>query len=282
MGDPAIGHQETKKAELILTSGTDAAYRLSLSCPEGWTADMPASAAVPAGSTVRIPVILTTDGAGSVLYERNILTFTAENEDGRHTLDFGIAGAAVWKVYGPFWNNCREIPEMPSWESYFPYFSDMDQVRQYHLNTFADIDREYIREDDFSAIEDQMSDTCSMLPKTVDIKTDRFHISDFIKFKGSCAVYMIRELICKEDMTVSMIIGHTAPYKLWIYGKLIDTARDCDWWTAENHHLDGVELKKGVNQVVLKAARIGDNGSFSLVFNHGTMTEHYCDFGSGI
>ena len=34
--------------------------------------------------------------------------------------------------------------------------------------------------------------------------------------------------------------------------------------------------------MVLKAARIGDNGSFSLVFNHGTMTEHYCDFGSGI
>ena len=45
---------------------------------------------------------------------------------------------------------------------------------------------------------------------------------------------------------------YTAPYKLWINGKLVGSDCRSTWWTCENRHYI-VELRKGENTVILKA-----------------------------
>ncbi len=285
MGIPAIGAGETKQIAVVLHNNTTAEQNceIELDYPESWSAVYDTSAALTGGEEKRLIVELTAACKDSLLSEKNIITVRVKPQGGcAESFAFGVAGAAVWKIYGPFWHNAGEIPEIPYWEPYGKFFDGTDALRQYHINTFADIDREYIDESDFEHIEKNESDTCTVLPKQISIYEDCFRLSDYIRYKGSYAAYLVREVVVPEDVTVCMNVGHTAPYKLWINGGLVGEEHSCDWWTGENRHYQNIKLKKGVNRVVLKATKIGDNDSFSLMFNRGLFTNHFYDFASTV
>lgn len=283
-GIPSIGIGEIKELSLCLANNTDKDIHgsLGISLPEGWEAGLASSFAVNAGEKISVPFTVSTVNCKKRFDECNKITVTADWNSTKSTYTFGITGASVWTVYGPFWNLSSTIPEIPYWEKYAKYFDHVDDLREYHISTVADINMEYVDEADLEHIEKNSSVTCSMIPKRVNLYEDSFEVSDITKYQGSCVMYMVRELISDEEKTAVINIGYSAPYKLWVNGEYVAGSDKCTWWTAENTHTDPVKLKKGKNLLVFKAARIGESGKFSIAFCDGLFTNHHYDYASGI
>ena len=283
-GKPSMGPGETKEMLLCISNNTDEKIQgvLSYEVPDGWEIGLISQISLEAHEKKFIPFVVSTLMCKERFNEDNHITFWMEINEKKINYTFGIVGATVWNVYGPFWSLHSPIPEIPYWEKYAQYFKHVDELREYHVSAFADIDKEYIDETDFERIEKNVSDTCSMIPKRVSLYEDCFHISDFICYKGSCVVYMVRELISDEERMAVIDIGHCAPYKLWLNGKYVAGSSQCGWWTVENTHTDPVKICKGRNLLVFKAARIGLNDQFSIVFNDGLFTDHHYDYASYI
>ena len=110
---------------------------------------------------------------------------------------------------------------------------------------------------------------------------DSFTVSDLFGFKGPCVAYLSRVLLCPEDMEVCVQIGHSAPFALYIGGKLIAERKICDTWTAENVHVQHVKLKAGENRMVLRLTQVNADAKYNVIFSKGpTCAEHYVCMGS--
>lgn len=287
---PAIGIGEGRKIYLEVSSHSQETVKgaLEIKLPEQWVASLTRrDLTLLPGKGERIPVLVTVPENVEILHETNLLTatFKAPNVPDT-TYDFGIIGAAVWKMYGPFWQNNLTIPPIDYWDSYYKYIEAKDEnegadkTRTYHVNARADIDREYMSEPDLGIAEGTLM-TPSLEGKRVNIYTDRFSVNDLTKLQGPCVVYLQRELYAKEDRTVGIHIGHSDAYKLWVNDVLISETKDVDWCTNENKHVVKVKLNKGINRMVFKLCRRSATAEYSLIFcEGGPCTNHYGDFSS--
>jgi hypothetical protein len=284
-GIPAVGIGDTRRIGIVFTniSSEKVSGKASLRVPEGLVVDSTSKDVTFAqGQSVRWNVDVTVPGDVPVLNEKNVFTVSLLTSDGTVTsYDFGLVGAALWQVFGPFWQNNVEMPQLKLKESYYSHISGkdkndyVDQVRTYHINTRVDIAKEYVRLDELT--DGYVSGEASIFNAYEDL----FSVNDVIGFQGPCAVYMVRRLISPEDRTLCLQIGHTDAYQLWINGNLISERDNVDWWTGENAHLHDISLAKGENTVVVKLIRRGAKADFSLIFSKGaTCAEHFCDFAS--
>ena len=106
-------------------------------------------------------------------------------------------------------------------------------------------------------------------------------MDDLFGFKGPCTAYLSRILLCPEDMTLCVQVGHSAPFALYINGEMITERKSCDTWTAENVHVQGVKLQKGENKIVLRLTRVNADAKYNLIFSKGpTCATHYVCMGS--
>jgi len=292
-GMPAIGIGDARRVSIAFANTTDEAITgmASLAVPEGWLVDESSTTVgLAANATASWDVAISVPEDIAVLQETNFLTATFAI-DGGETVDyrFGLIGAAVWQVFGPFWQNRVKMPHLELGESYYKHIPGSndeeyaDNGRAYHLNTDVDINREYMDVSGFplhSNPETQVPDAARD-GRLVNTYEDKISVNDLVGFQGPCAVYMVRRLICPEDRTLGIHIGHTDAYKLWINGKLVSERDNVDWWTAENAHILNFPLAQGENTVVVKLVRRSDKADFSLIFARGSScTEHYIDFAS--
>lgn len=283
-GVPAIGVGGTRTIKLLFENTTVGPIRgtASLSVPDGWhvtpvCADLTLDPGVnPWEVTVSVPSDI------PVLNERNLF----EAQFGEATYGFGIVGASVWEVFGPFWQNNVEMPPLKTGESYYAHIpggcgkdEHADNVRTYHLNTRVDPDREYMTLDDL--LSPKATGDAAKEGQAVCFYEDLMSISDAIGLQGPSAVYMVRRMISPEDRTLGVLVGHTDAYKLWINGELISRRDSVDWWTAENAHIHGVKINKGENTVVVEMIRRSADAKLSVLFvKSGSCSEHYYDFAS--
>ncbi|MEN6371131.1 MAG: ADP-ribosylglycohydrolase family protein [Armatimonadota bacterium] len=287
---PAIGLGDSKQILIHLENRTDKeiSVKLRAEVPSNWNANIPYSdiQLLPSGFGSFV-LDITVPSDVRTLQETNICRALFESDEvGTFSYEFGIVGAAVWQLYGPFWQNNVDMSELKPGESYYKYFppgdkdTALDQVRAYHLNARVDIDKEHMTLDELTSHKGHPVDAARE-PELVSTYEDRFSLNDLIDFQGPCAVYMVRKLISPEDRSVCIQIGHTDAYSLWINGDLISESKDVDWWTAENRHVQDVPLHKGENTIVLKLVRRGAKADFSLIFSKGgSCADHYYDFAS--
>ncbi|GGD88936.1 ADP-ribosylglycohydrolase family protein [Paenibacillus nasutitermitis] len=272
-GDPVIGWNESKMLSLLVTNGTEASVdgKIAIKVPAGWNLEISETeVAIPAGQSARIGLRLCIPDTVEQMCEKNIL----RAEFAGASLEFGLNGAQVWKVFGPFWENYAEVPRTELGEFYYSHIKGetpdrtADLVRQYHLNTkvqpdypyIADIGRIGLRQDYVVA----------------NIKEDLFELSDLIGFQGPCVVYAIRRIRLDEEREVNLLIGHSDAYTLWLNGEKISEVEHADWWTAENRHLSSIHLPKGDSEIVLKCVRRSRLAEFSLIFTEtGSFFPHH-------
>ncbi len=288
-GIPAIGIGDTNIIRIILEnrSGDAISGSASLALPDGWTADAIATTlGLDADGTAVCQVAVSVPESLRVLQETNFLTVSFAINGGE-TVEhrFGLIGAAVWQVFGPFWQNRVEMPHLELGENYYKYIPGSndqeyaDNGRAYHLNAGVDIDKEYMTLDEL--LDPKPSADAARQGRLVNTYEDKISVSDLVGYQGPCAVYMVRRLINPEDRTLGIHIGHTDAYKLWINGELVSERDNADWWTAENQHILNFMLPKGENTVVVKLVRRSDKADFSLIFARGSScTEHYTDMAS--
>ncbi len=304
-GVPAMGIGETRKIKILFDNErvSPVGIAVSLTVPDGWDVS-PTSADLlldPGVNSWEIEVTVPADIP--VLDERNMFELgfdsSAERPEtppqpspqrrGNRTLcplsvagragegfparyPFGIVGASVWEVFGPFWQNIGLISEGTKDEM-------ADVGRIYHLNTRVDPDREYMTLDEI--LGPKITGDAAKEGQVVCFGEDLMSMSDAVGFQGPCAVYMVRRMISPEDRTLGVLVGHTDAYKLWINGELISRRDDVDWWTAENAHIHGVKINKGENMIVLQMIRRSSEAKLSILFvKRGSCSEHYYDFAS--
>lgn len=280
---PAIAPGDDRRVALVFRSHSaeplhvEAAWTL----PEHWSADVQAiTFNLAPGQTYRVACVLHMDENIPIVWETNHIQVTAAVGERTYTYRFGLAGAAVWTVYGPFWSNVVDMPELGIHDKYYAHLRTEDETRQYHLNTCVHLDREYMTLEEILHGTDAGSDAARE-PQRVFTYEDKFTVEQLVGFQGPCTVYAVRRLISPETRPVRFLVGHTDAYRLWINGELVSHSDQVDWWTAENKHLPEITLRQGENTVAVQLIRRSGTAAFSLIpTTKGTCTDQYADFGS--
>ena len=283
---PSVSFGQSVPVVLHVTNTTKSEIVTSLTV-DGWGTQTAHGIGISAGASLEIPLEFSVDADARELYEKNLVHVSYTLDGTEYGYDFGLSGAAVWKVTGPIWKTDPEctteaLEKVPN---YWHLFADVqhegdsnDVVRRFHLNFAPDTDTEYVTEDELFCAPDPNG---KYVEEVFVQAEDSFTMDDLFGFKGPCTAYLSRVLLCPEDMTVCVQIGHSAPFALWINGELIAERKTCDTWTAENVHVQGIKLKKGENRVVLRLTRVNADAKYNLIFSKGpTCATHYVCMGS--
>ena len=281
-GIPAIGIGDTKTIKVLFEADMPISGRATISIPEGWQIDSAsADLDVLPGQVTPWELRITVPADIEVLRETNLFEVQFAGQSYR----FGLVGASVWQVFGPFWQNSVSVPPLNAGESYYAYIggSDKDQKadfgRLYHLNTRVDLEKEYMTLDELTGL--PTVGNAAKEARTVNFYEDLMSVNDAVGFQGPCAIYMVRRMISPEERKVGVLVGHTDAYRLWINGRLISKRDNVDWWTAENAHIHDVPILQGENTIIVELIRRTAEAKFSILFvKHGSCSEHFTDFSS--
>ena len=267
-GIPAIGVGDTRTIKVLFEADKPVSSKATISIPEGWQIDQAsadldlAPGIMPWELTISVPADI------EILHETNL--FEVRFSDIRYK--FGLVGASVWRVFGPFWENYSPTLGKDKDET-------ADNSRLYHLNTRVDLEKEYMTLEELTG--PPIIGDCSKEGRMVNFYEDLMSVNDAVGFQGPCAVYMVRRMISPEDRKVGVLVGHTDAYRLWINGTLVSKRDNVDWWTAENAHIHGVPILKGENTIIVELIRRTAEAKFSILFvKHGSCSEHFTDFSS--
>ena len=222
------------------------------------------------GESVVIGIDVSVCTNADVLHKRNIIKIKL----GDFSDTFGLMGGTVWHRYGPFLMNNQDLTNIVAPHEVYAEAvvsdgdnSQYDALRDYHLNTFADIHKEFVPEKaPFVSIEPNGSAECDF--QTIYTDEDLFALEDIQQYCGPHTDYLKTVFMCPEEREIELAVGHTAPFKLWVNGQLIGESEKNTWWTCENRHLF-VTLKKGENVFILKCAQQTHSAWYSLIPRHG-------------
>jgi hypothetical protein len=223
-----------------------------------------------------------------VISDTNTVTLKYNFKGEEKTFDFGIVGAMPWKVIGPIWRTdpiCTTEMLIEAGLKYSKIVKSVeydgnryDVTRRFHLNFAIDTDSEYMSYDDcFKALD--VNDLTTKYEEDVFYqKEDSIRFSDLCGLRGPSVVYLAREIICPEERTLNIMIGHSAPFALWINGEKCAERKSCDAFDFENVHLADVKLNKGVNKVLFRLTQVNDDAKYSLTFSRRiSCGAHYTD-----
>ena len=290
VGMPALALGESTQVLLTLKNNTGAAAALfcHLAAENGLICDKESfSCGLEAGESCVMTVTVTLPADTEIVYDTNLLTLTVESEAGENLLihRFGIAGAAPWKLTGPFWRTepiCTTEDVLKYFAEKHPYKPLMmgsaipgnrqDKTRHFHLNFATDTTTEYLPRAKWGAplTEKAEVDYCEALVST---HQDSFRLEDFFGFRGPCVTYLSRVVVSPDDREICLQIGHTAPFTLYLNGEELASRDFCDTWTAENVHLEKVRLRKGDNLLVFRLTRVNDDAKFNIHFCVGMVCD---------
>ena len=151
---PSISFGQTTPVVLQVTNATDKEVNTSL-CVNGLGAVSCHGVGLSAGQSIALPLEFSVDADARELYERNVVHVTYALNGAEYGYDFGISGAAVWKVTGPIWKTDPECTTeaLSAVPNYWHLFAGVqhdgdptDIVRRFHLNFAPDTETAYLTE----------------------------------------------------------------------------------------------------------------------------------------
>ena len=283
---PSISFGQSKTVTLSILNTTEKKISTTL-CVTGFGASTCHSIDLSEGKRTELPLTFSVPADARELYEKNLVHVRYALDGKEYGYDFGLSGAALWKVTGPIWKTdpictTEALEKVPNyWHLFAGVQHDGDPndvVRRFHLNFASDPDTAYLTEEELFAAPCEQG---KYVEEVFVQEQDSFTMNDLFGFRGPCTAYLSRVLLCPENMECCVQIGHSAPFSLWINGKLIAERKCCDTWTAENVHVQGVKLQKGENRVVLRLTRVNADAKYNLIFSQGpTCATHYVCMGS--
>ena len=291
--DCSIALGETKTLTLCIASWALAGQPLTYTV-KGFCLEAAGEITLPdrdsARGFARIPLTVTVPADIPVLNETNLYTVEYTLNGQARTYTFGLVGATPWKAIGPIWRTdptctTEKLQKVPNyWHLMNPGYrykgSSTDIVRRFHLNMAVDTTTPYLSMDELVKPLDPKADT-KYEETLFSQREDSFRLDDVYGFSAPSVCYLVRGLIAPADETVCVQMGHSAPFALYINGKLICERRECDTWDAENVHVANVTLKKGINSIVLRLTRVNADAKYNLIFSEGeTCATHKVHYAS--
>lgn len=292
---PAVGIGERRSMTVTVNSRFERELDLEICfrLPEKWF--MPETPSgkllIPRMGKGEIRLVVAVPEDIPMLHEKNIIVMTVREANGlKDEYLFGLSGAHVWKMYGPFWRNIVEVPQLNYKESYWNYVSEgesreegiIDRIRNYHLNTYP---LNELEEPDIQLLingeYDDKTDA-AYHGEMINVYEDYLNLEDWNSFSGQCTYYLYNQCVLTQNRTVGIQIGYSSPFQLWINGRILAEKEDSDWCTAENVHKFNVDMQKGKNDIVIKVKHQGKNSEINLFFSEGgACSNHIIDFASG-
>ncbi len=287
--DCSIALGETKEVTLRFQNSTNREITISYAVT-GLGLSTEGTVTVASRSISDVLLTVTVPADLDVLPETNLYTVTYTADGAESTYTFGLVGATLWRAVGPIWRTdpvctTEALLKVPNyWHLMDPghrYKGDStDIVRRFHLNMAVDTDTAYLTREELLVPLDPQADT--RFEETLFVqREDSFRLDDIYGFSAPSVCYLVRGLVSPADETVCVQVGHSAPFALYINGKLICERRTCDTWDAENVHVQGVKLRAGANHIVLRLTRVNADAKFNLIFSEGaTCATHIVHYAS--
>jgi ADP-ribosylglycohydrolase len=257
LGMPALGMKDSCKVQITLKNNTDQMINELLSItqiPEGWNISknhIPVS--IKPYEVEEIILCFEVGDQIKELADKNILRVSF----GEITKDFGICGANVWSVIGPYFEAMeKEDPAgLPS-----PHGEGCDlPTLECMVNNAVYLEREYINEEDF-AQEFAVNDV-----EYINAYEDLLPLDEAFTFKGQGCLYLKQVIDSPEDRDVWVVIGNNDGFVLWVNQDEVFKKDEIRLWTPYNNY-QIVHMKKGKNEIILKLLRRTESLKFSIGF----------------
>ena len=273
--------EPAKKIDLKVSNNLGYVFkgRLEFSCPDqlivsGYEADI---SLIPGENIINFEVAVAN---GVLVPEMNTVSIHLINnkEDRAASYSFGLIGAAVWHIVGPFrdWRDFDSLPkdkreqrEICGKMTYAHNFDIDSGIMDGELN-YADIES-YCEDSDrsdtsFGAIDDdrlavyEYFNTLYEKGFRYSAKEEFLKTNDMFGMEGACCAYALQKLYVDENLAEGIDIefwtGSTDPWKIWINGSLVHVQNRimgyCDYSKAFKQHLN-----PGLNTVIVKIVRVG-------------------------
>lgn len=242
------------------------------------------------GQSTDIAITVSLPKGARTISETNLLHADYDHEGAAHRYTFGVVGITPWKTIGPIWRTdpiCTTEALVDAQLQYgrildaVPYDQNrIDVVRRFHLNCAIDTTTPYLTHDECFTPYDPAADT-PYEERVFYQREDSFTFRDLCGFLGPAVMYLAREIVCPEDRTLCMQIGHASPFTLWLNGEKLAERDACDAWDAENVHLSDVKLHKGINRLLVRLVQVNEDSRFNVTLAKGiACAEHETDLAS--
>lgn len=281
-----ISDGENKRVTLrIENDSEDMEFCVSLLMPERFTANYPETVSVQKGETYAFDCEIALDADITILNEVNLFEMTLLAGQKKYTRKFGLVGRAAYELFGPFWENNEYIDIGNGERNYFECFpvadgeNFMDKVRFYHLNTTADICKEYLSAED---MREGKPDPLhyEMQGRRAYADGDIIEFNKICPFYGSAVIYLRRVIVSDEEKLLKLQVGRNCPYALMWNGEMLILKEDFCNFTPENEHFD-IKLKKGENELIIKMCRMNDDCKVMITFTENASgPKHYTGLNS--
>ena len=183
---------------------------------------------------------------------------------------WGFAAAVPWQVYGPFFDNFSNVPQVDLCGKHYSCFlekgdfiNDFTALRNYHLNSRAGLDLAPEYEQKIISNSNPPAPHGRILAND-----DLIPLDSAFGYQGPGVFYLVQEFAVDQDMDVLISIGHTDPLTFFLDGKELVTTRLHTWRTTENINLEKIPLAKGRHRIVCKVARCSKSTDLSIVLQN--------------
>ncbi len=238
LGLPSICKNETKELDIIIKNNHSEYLQgvLSLSAPKGWIVSDPINVRIPPQSTSAYRFKIKAPAHG-ILWDKNILRVTLRESYGKiWKKEFGLCGARLWYVLGPFW-------ESPNW-----------------IEDVADIEKNYVDESLITSGKE-----LSLFKKGIELSSpeSKLPLNDFFKFKGEYCIYLLHRLVSPNERDVELVIGASGDIKVWLNGLLLGKKIGKYIWNPVMYRFKA-HLRQGENRVVIKYVKKSKEAELSF------------------
>jgi len=238
LGLPAIRKGQEKDIAVILKNNLHYSISgiLSLEVPKGWSASEPLHIILEANERTSVKFKVKAPSTG-ILWDKNIITAVLQLSDGTTIRKaFGLCGARLWKVIGPFWKGIAPYEDR------------------------ASIDEEYIDEALLSSQDlDALFKNCEEIPAP----TSLIPLDEYFPVKTEYAVYLYHKFYCPDERQVTLVIGANGPIKVWANGRFLGKYEGSYIWHPLMYKID-ITLKRGVNSIVIKYVKKTESAKISF------------------
>jgi ADP-ribosylglycohydrolase len=263
-GCPTIGYEQSKTLAITVENGTDKPYTgsLTLQIPAGWEVSPGKhDVEVGAGQTRQYEFSLYVPTSVKNLPYTNLLKAVLGDAA---QLTFGLAGENVWTVLGPFWRTVQESQEETDKErQMMGGFSTLPTLRTMFCND-AGIDFPYLPESEISADTKSGSGESQIFEsRIISCPEDEIDLNSVFTMRGPAVLYLLQYVECPDARKAWFLIGNNDAVKVWLNGKMVLSTHEHRCMMPFNNAV-AVDLKKGVNRIVVKVGRCVDDFAFSF------------------
>lgn len=177
---------------------------------------------------------------GNILLDKNIFVVSLEGKKELIIEErFGLSGAKVWYVKGPFWNSINWITDK------------------------ADVSEKYIEEEYFEKgrYDKVFQDSLMIFSDESLIDLDKV-----LPLYGEYCIYLYSRIFSPEEQDADLVIGASGDIKIWFNEELKGSYSGSYIWNPIMYFIP-VHLKKGVNNIVIKYVKKCSKSVLSVDFH---------------